>query len=321
MLQEHKLLPLLIVALLDPKATWSRHWLHGATGRTQYCLALKKYNKLFKQVIEVIIKGIYQKKTLPIKNSAKSLDSLDTSLTVDGTSIELFKKLDVKKEQNTTIKPVLSKEGLGTERKLTPKYLHMPRNTRKTEPSFEHTHTLKTCKVYERTSTGTTSTREELPKIIIHSAPSVLNTIPMSKSTPVVSPKTQQEMKERKLCSPTEPIAKNLTDKRLREVDIIPGVPNTILEQALFTHCFSMVTYLTQYRAGRTLFPVNISTRRRHLTMFDMISSMINYIQKFEQNNTNESNSQHFSNLMIILVNVEKNIVMLRKNPNAVGWI
>lgn len=57
------------------------------------------------------------------------------------------------------------------------------------------------------------------------------------------------------------------------------GLPEEALKNARFCHCFTILTYLVQFRAGRALFPLLTSSRRRPWSAQDVVRLMIDYIE------------------------------------------
>lgn len=97
---------------------------------------------------------------------------------------------------------------------------------------------------------------------------------------------------------------------------IVNGISRVTVDQATFSHCFTLVTYIIQYRAGRSLFPVNTSTRKRQLTIQDLVTSMISYVENLEKEqwNVSEMFKEHMLEMAKILRGVEINMHPSRIN-------
>lgn len=163
-----------VITILQPKATWGKHWTHSATGRTLLCQAFRKHRRLFNGIVEKVITGV-----LAVQDKK------------------------------------------------------------------------------QRKQSGATKTTEPIRSIL--------------------------------------------------------GVPEPALQTASFCHCFSLLTYLVQYRAGRSLFPIQTSLRRRPWTAQDMIALMVDYIQLVHSQEQHSPFYQHhLMDMARILLSVEEEISTAR---------
>lgn len=141
------------------------------------------------------------------------------------------------------------------------------------------------------------SKNHEKQSKIIHSAPSFSK---HEKMPPIAGAKT---------LSPRVKVRKN-------PEWIVKGISRDMVDQATFCHCFTLVTYIIQYRAGRSLFPVNTTSRKRQLTIQDLVTSMISYVENLEKEewDVSEKYKEHMLEMCKILRSVELNMHPSRVN-------
>ncbi|KAL0272732.1 UNVERIFIED_CONTAM: hypothetical protein PYX00_005593 [Menopon gallinae] len=59
---------------------------------------------------------------------------------------------------------------------------------------------------------------------------------------------------------------------------MLKRIPKEVANEAKFCHCLSMIVYIIQYQGGRSLFPLEVASRRRRITVLDLSETIINYI-------------------------------------------
>lgn len=85
--------------------------------------------------------------------------------------------------------------------------------------------------------------------------------------------------------APTLPTKKNFKwqtkeIKKFNSECLFDNIPKSVASQAKFCHNVSLVANLIQYRSGRSLFPLSTSFKKGFLTIQEIVSSVIEYIEK-----------------------------------------
>lgn len=104
---------------------------------------------------------------------------------------------------------------------------------------------------------------------------------------------------------------------------LIERIPKEVAAQAMFCHSMSLVVVLIQFRSGRSLFPVQTTSRKRLLSVHDLVSSMTEYLQNLDYYKVKgvtftPTYKEHMFEIMKILQSVQNTIQSSRRSADRI---